>query len=442
MTFERVDDSWGGMLGFIIAALVGHLLLALALHPLLPEPDEESDESDASNQDFEVGVVEDPDLPESQPPEKLPEPQEKPESPETQQSQDEPEPKRQRNRKTVDQQTNAKNPDEAKFRSNEANRVDKERRARETTNQNRPPGRDKPGEEAEKEVQSGAESPRAGLKAKAPDSKQPRPPDSPRPPPKPDASRDSSESSKKAPDEPTRPDPSTSESKPSPKPSEDSRESTSQKRAEDTSSDRPNRPLPMPSASDYDKIFEDTSKKSNSRARAQKGVGHEMFQRIEKSQGSLQATLENYITEVQPGNHTAVNAKVDKAASYINTIHRKIHPRWGGDYLPSLASRFGPSHPMNDPDLNAELEFVIDGKTGELTSVNIVDSSGKTMFDSEAILISEEVAPHPKPPEAIVSPDGNVYMHWNFWRDQRQCGTFGVSIYRVDQQGRKQSASN
>lgn len=441
MTFERADDTWGRSLGFAVVSIAAHVLLALLLRPLLPRPTP-PDETDApSEQPFEVGVVQDPDPQESPDEPEPPEPpptKPKPEKPKPEpQKKQQPRKRNKLNRKTVDQQTNQKNPEEAEFLSNEANQVDKQRRARETTNQDRPSGQKTPGQKAESEVESGAKSPRAGLKAKAPDSTSPKPPDSPRPPPKP-KQRQRRESTPRAEESKPKPPSKPTETKPSPKQAEstDGSESSDPK--------RPRKPLPMPTASDYEKIFDesDASSNSSSRARANEGVGHEMFQRIEKSKGSLKATLENYITEVKPGNHTSVNAKVDKAASYINEIHRKIHPRWGGNYLPSLAARFGPGHPMNDPNLNTELEFVIDGDTGELKTVNIVESSGQTMFDSEAILISEQVAPHSAPPDAIVSPDGNVYMHWNFWRDQRQCGTFGVSVFRVNQQGERTSASN
>ena len=27
------------------------------------------------------------------------------------------------------------------------------------------------------------------------------------------------------------------------------------------------------------------------------------------------------------------------------------------------------------------------------------------------------------------SPDGKAYIHWTYWRDQRQCGVFGVKVF-------------
>jgi hypothetical protein len=38
-------------------------------------------------------------------------------------------------------------------------------------------------------------------------------------------------------------------------------------------------------------------------------------------------------------------------------------------------------------------------------------------------------APYEETPGVIRSPDGRVYMHWDFHRDWRQCGTFGVQPF-------------
>jgi hypothetical protein len=37
-----------------------------------------------------------------------------------------------------------------------------------------------------------------------------------------------------------------------------------------------------------------------------------------------------------------------------------------------------------------------------------------------------------------VSPNGKIYVHWTFYRDGRQCGVFGASIYLMttDAEGR------
>ena len=90
------------------------------------------------------------------------------------------------------------------------------------------------------------------------------------------------------------------------------------------------------------------------------------------------------------------------------------------------------SDPLSDPTLNVELEIVIRAQDGAVLDVNIVRSSGELRFDAEAISIHHAIGPHPNPPSQIVSPNGKIYLHWNHWRDGRQCGVYGVSIYRLN----------
>jgi hypothetical protein len=146
----------------------------------------------------------------------------------------------------------------------------------------------------------------------------------------------------------------------------------------------------------------------------------------------MRASLENYITEVQPGNHTGVNAAPAVYASFIGRIHRKLHPRWGAGYLPRLDSRYSMGHPLSDPTLEVTIEYVIDAKTGKVEAANIAESSGLLMFDASAVAIFHSIGPHTRAPAEIVSPDGKIYIHWTVWRNQQQCGPWGASIFIVD----------
>lgn len=320
------------------------------------------------------------------------------------------------NRKAVVQETNEENPEKADFVSENANKVEKETRAKETTKEFVEQSKSSKKEPETKEKKSEEEKEKMrGSKVVASRAE---------PPPKPRRRHRQRKPTEREeqPDE-RRAEKPESEKGPAPNDSEKRK-----------IPERPDKPLPMPSVSDYNRVFDSRVDERKRKRHAEKGPGNDMFRRIEESKGAARAALENYISEVQPGNHTAVNAHADAAATYINRIHSKIHPRWGGSYLPMLDAKYGGGHPLSNPRLNAVLELVIDGKTGELEKTTVVESSGVTSYDMEAVVIVQAVAPHPKPPSEIVSPDGKVYIHWNFWRDQRQCGTFGVSLYKVDRE--------
>jgi len=419
-----------------VSVLVHAGIAAFVLPYIAPTPGERAEVPDreATSEEPEpmrVEVVSEPEEPKPEEPEEPTEPEEKPtperretEKREREEEKPEENPERESyNRKSVVQETNEESPEDAEFVSENANKVEEQTRAEETVEEFTKPSESE-AESKETESESTEETPekkRGAREAVASRARKPA-----KPPPRP--SEPNEEQRERDETEPTEP----KEGK-----GPDAAEQREETEADQSQEARPERP-PMPTLDDYSKIFDEGEDRERRRERREKGVGSEMFREIEKSEGSVRATLENYIPEVRPGNHTSVNAAADEAATYINRIHSKIHPRWGGSYLPRLDRRYGASHPLSDTDLNAELEFVIDGSSGELKKVTIVSSSGITSYDMEAATIAKQVAPHTEPPDPLVSPDGNVYLHWNFWRDQRQCGTFGVSLYKLNGEGERE----
>ncbi len=146
-----------------------------------------------------------------------------------------------------------------------------------------------------------------------------------------------------------------------------------------------------------------------------------------------QSPLENMVPEVQPGNQTALRSRKHPFARYIATIHRGIHESWAWGFLDQLDTR-GARDPLNDRDLWTRLELVI-RPDGTLEKVTTVRPSGNLVFDAAARETVWAVAPFPSAPPSIVSPNGKVYIHWAFHRDERACGTFGAQPFILDGSG-------
>lgn len=163
--------------------------------------------------------------------------------------------------------------------------------------------------------------------------------------------------------------------------------------------------------------------------------GPKLLSNFEASQVAIKASFENFIPEIKIGNHTAVNAHANPAATYLARIHAQIHRQWADGYLMYLDTREPMSSPLQDPDLHTKLEYVIDANSGEVEKVNIVETSGNSAYDAAAITISFAAGPHRAPPADVVSPNGKVYVHWNFWRNQKQCGIFGAEVFLLDKDG-------
>jgi TonB family protein len=148
------------------------------------------------------------------------------------------------------------------------------------------------------------------------------------------------------------------------------------------------------------------------------------------------SAIENYVSSVKPGNQTALNTAAVPFASYLNGMHNRIHPIFADSFLESLDA-LPASHPMNDQHLVTRLEIVLT-KEGHLKKMGIVKGSGVTAFDIAALDSVDRAQPFGPAPNAIVSPDGNVYLHWEFHRDEvYACSTMGARPYILNTPGPK-----
>lgn len=144
-------------------------------------------------------------------------------------------------------------------------------------------------------------------------------------------------------------------------------------------------------------------------------------------------TLENFDVHVAAGAETALNTTSSPFAAYIHRLHNEIHPYWT-DYLIRLSLSEGPSSPLSDLSLTCTLEYVIT-REGEVADVRIVSQARESLFTAEAVNMLYSLGPYPPPPAAMLSSDGNTYIHWRFQRDNRACGTFGASVHFLPGEG-------
>lgn len=158
-------------------------------------------------------------------------------------------------------------------------------------------------------------------------------------------------------------------------------------------------------------------------ARLKAEAEHAHATRMDRHRGTMKgvdfrkyrAAIENYVPNVKEGNQTSLNAARVPFASYINRMHNQIHPIFADGFLASLSSH--PDPRLRDMKLVTHVEIVLEGETGKLVAAGVVRPSGVTAFEVAALRSLEEASPFGKAPEVIVSPDGRVYVHWEFFRD-------------------------
>jgi len=145
----------------------------------------------------------------------------------------------------------------------------------------------------------------------------------------------------------------------------------------------------------------------------------------------FRAAVENFVDRVKPGNQTALNAAASPFAAYLAEMHRSIHREFAMRFLPSLPVVGGA---FSDPSLVTRLEIIVNND-GSLHQVGVVRTSGFTPFDYGAWNAVTKAAPFPQPPKRILSGDGRVYMRWDFYNNERQCGTFNAEPFILPNPG-------
>jgi TonB family protein len=143
------------------------------------------------------------------------------------------------------------------------------------------------------------------------------------------------------------------------------------------------------------------------------------------------SAIENYVSSVKPGNQTSLNTAKVPFATYLNGMHNRIHPIFAESFLPSLDG-LGRDNPMNNPRVFTSLEIVL-SKNGHIVRMGVTKPSGFTAFDVAALDSVQRASPFGPAPSAIVSPDGRVYLHWEFHREEAvACSTLNARPYMLN----------
>lgn len=136
------------------------------------------------------------------------------------------------------------------------------------------------------------------------------------------------------------------------------------------------------------------------------------------------SAIENYIPTAREGTTTALNTARVPFSTYLNQIHNRLHPIFADRFLASLDGLPG-DHPANRSGISTNLEIVLDPADGRIVRMGVTKASGTTIFDVNALEAVQRASPFGAAPTTIVSPDGNVYLHWEFHREPNlACSTY------------------
>jgi hypothetical protein len=160
--------------------------------------------------------------------------------------------------------------------------------------------------------------------------------------------------------------------------------------------------------------------------------------RLSKHRGEFKSALlerwkpaiENYVPGVRAGNQTNLGTRASPFATYLTQIHNRLHPVFSEGFVDNLGDLPKESI-LRDTTLVAWMEIVLK-PDGTIHHLGIVKASGSTVFDIAALDSVDRSAPFGTAPKEIVSPDGLIYLHWEFHNDVERCSTANARPYILD----------
>jgi TonB family protein len=124
----------------------------------------------------------------------------------------------------------------------------------------------------------------------------------------------------------------------------------------------------------------------------------------------------DYEPSVKAGNQMPLKGDRRALGEYLKALHGRIHPIFTNQGLVALDA-LPPTDPMNRRGLVAQVELVLAKDDGRIVRAGITKQSGVAAFDDLALESVRRAAPFGQAPENLVSPDGRVYVRWQFHRD-------------------------
>ena len=198
--------------------------------------------------------------------------------------------------------------------------------------------------------------------------------------------------------------------------------------------------------SDFERLMGDTAEEERSAylqkkqaSRRNRGAFVSDINRVKAAMGKRESITRRAIS-------LELGLKVDDAARYLATLHRKMEPHFSL-FLTALDSpieqlhkkvqqspfKYNPFYvpppdserqaslngPLSDLTLKIKTEFEI-LPTGELGEIRMIRSSNNEAFDVAAIDTLLKSAPFSPPPPTLISMNNRAYVQWTFFRDWKK----------------------
>jgi hypothetical protein len=156
----------------------------------------------------------------------------------------------------------------------------------------------------------------------------------------------------------------------------------------------------------------------------------------EEQRERYQSPLENMVPEVRPGNQTALRSRKHPFAQFIATMHRTIHDKWAYNFS-SSSTRWAAATRSTSRTCGPASRSCCSATARSTRSAR--SATRATAVRQRGPRGRVQLGALPDAAEGDPEPNGKVYIHWAFHRDERACGTFGAEPFILDNAGARAS---
>jgi TonB family protein len=133
----------------------------------------------------------------------------------------------------------------------------------------------------------------------------------------------------------------------------------------------------------------------------------------------------NRLEDIEEGEGTALNTRSFKYATFYNRVGMAIYRQWDPNRAYRARDPDGKMFPARDR--TTLMEVVLDGTTGAVAFVKVLESSGLDFLDEEIVRATKAAGPFPNPPPGLVE-NGMIRMTLAYTLEMRHSSRVQVVL--------------
>jgi len=137
-------------------------------------------------------------------------------------------------------------------------------------------------------------------------------------------------------------------------------------------------------------------------------------QEFMKEISSMSSANNDYVKDIPLADVTRFNTVEYRHFGFYQRIRNQLELHWGSSLKDKAKKIYKSGRKIaTDSDFITNIEVILD-KSGTITGINIIGTSGVKELDDAAIESFNKAGPFPNPPKDLISNNGTAIIKWGF----------------------------